>query len=324
MINRTTRIILAACLLTLSWAAAALGATTPAPPDYGSDSCWTIKAEQAAKPFDVFYVHPTTYGDTKDGLNQSLENKQVRAATDATTKHQIGVYQDTCNVFAPRYRQVSIKVLSMKDEQKEPYLKIATDDVRAAFAYYLKHLNQGRPYIIAAHSQGSMMTLRLLKENRGMVKDELLIAAYLPGWTFTDQDLKDIRLPFAQSPEQTLCLLSWNTIAKGGKSPTLFSGAHCINPLTWTQTKKEQPKELNIFALIDMGDGTFKKIPHFTSARINDQGALVIPVPAMVDQLNMSMGPNVFHRYDYDFFYGNFIANVKARCAAWAREHDKR
>ena len=169
-----------------------------------------------------------------------------------------------------------------------------------------------------------MLILRLLKANRGLLKDSQHVAAYLPGWTFTDQDLEDIRLPFAQSPEQTCCLLSWNTIAQGGKSPTLFAGAHCINPLSWTTTTQEQPRKLNIYALIDMGDGATKKIPHFTSARIGPQGGLIIPVPAMVDQLNMSMGPNVFHRYDVDFFHGNIKANVAQRCAAWREKSQKR
>lgn len=308
----------ACTLLTAIFLAVFFATIAPAAgPDYSSDYYWTIRADKPAKVFDVFYVHPTTYGDTADGLNQSFDNKKVRAATEATTRQQIGVYDRPCNVFAPRYRQVSIKVLGMKEAEGEPYKKIATDDVVAAFKYYLKHLNQGRPYIIAAHSQGSMITLRLLKAHRDLVDDKKLIAAYLPGWTFTDADLKAIKLPFATGPRQTGCVLAWNTIAQGGKSPTLFAGAHCINPLSWTDDKQEQPASKNLYALIDMGDGTTKKIPHFTSARIGGNGGLIIPVPAIVNELNMSMGAGVFHRYDIDFFYGNIIQNVGERCQAW-------
>ncbi|MCB2228902.1 MAG: DUF3089 domain-containing protein [Desulfarculaceae bacterium] len=310
------RALLAAMLLAVCLAAMAQAAG----PDYASDYNWTIREAKPLKAYDVFYVHPTTYGDTADGLNQSLDNKKVRAATEATTRQQIGAYNARCNVFAPRYRQVSIKVLGMKEAEGEPYKQIATDDVLAALKYFLKNLNQGRPYIIAAHSQGSMITLRLLKAHRDLINDKKLIAAYLPGWTFTDADLKAIKLPFAQSPTQTGCVLAWNTIAQGGKSPTLFAGAHCINPLSWSTDHKEQPASKNIYALIDMGDGTTKKIPHFTSARIGDNGGLIIPVPSIVDQLNMSMGAGVFHRYDIDFFYGNIAQNVNDRCVAWQRK----
>ena len=36
----------------------------------------------------------------------------------------------------------------------------------------------------------------------------------------------------------------------------------------------------------------------------------MIPVPGIGGELDHSMGPGVYHAYDYDFFYGNLIENV--------------
>ncbi len=316
---RSIMIVMALCLTTAPLALAK--DKTPAPPDYSSSYYWTERTEKPDKPYDVFYVHPTTYFNTVDGPNASFDNKVVRATTEDTNRQQMGVFRGTCNIYAPRYRQVNRGVLPKKFAERDPYLTIAANDIVAAFKYYLKHYNQGRPYVIASHSQGSVVTARVLKKHRELFEDDKIIAAYLVGWTITDKDCQEMKLPFSDRPDQNCCLITWNTISTGGKPPMFFPPANCINPLVWTQTKKNQPKELNLGAVIDMGHGKTKKVPHFTSAQINDQGALVIPVPAMIKELNMPMGKGVFHRYDYDFFYNNFRENVKTRCQAWSAKH---
>ena len=321
VIRNTCGLILMTALCLTTAAMAQAQDKAPAPPDYSSSYYWTERAEKPDKPYDVFYVHPTTYFNTVDGPNASFDNKVVRATTNATNTQQTGVFRDTCNIYAPRYRQVNRGVLPKKFSERDPYLRIAAGDVVQAFKYYLKHYNQGRPYVIASHSQGSVVTTRVLKKHRELFDDDKIIAAYLVGWTITDQDCKQMKMPFSERPDQNCCLITWNTISTGGKPPMFFPPAKCINPLVWTQTKENEPKELNLGAVIDMGGGKTKKVPHFTSAQINDQGALVIPVPAMLPELNMPMGKGVYHRYDYDFFYNNFIQNVKTRCKAWSAKH---
>ena len=54
------------------------------------------------------------------------------------------------------------------------------EDVKAAFQYYLEHYNNGRPIIIASHSQGTTHAKRLLKEFfDGTALQHQLVAAYL-------------------------------------------------------------------------------------------------------------------------------------------------
>jgi hypothetical protein len=293
------------------------GTAADKPLDYGKDASWSYLTKQPDKAFDVFFVHPTTYGTKKYGLNAPIDDKEIMTLTDDTVATQASVFKKNCNIYAPRYRQMSIAVLEMSEEKSAPYMAVAESDVLAAFKYYLKHYNKGRPYFLASHSQGSNILLCILKKHRDLVRNDQLVAAYLLGWTFTDQDLKQINIPLAIKPDQIGGLITWNTIGKGGKSPTLLPGANCVNPLTWTNTTKEQPASLNLGAVIELTDGTVASIKHFTSARINTDGGLEIPTPSIEDKLDMRMGKAIYHRYDYAFFYGNLVENVGVRCQAW-------
>ena len=38
-------------------------------------------------------------------------------------------------------------------EDRRKATEVAYSDVRRAFLYYLEHLNQGRPFLVASHSQ---------------------------------------------------------------------------------------------------------------------------------------------------------------------------
>jgi len=290
-------------------------------PDYAEAGNWIVRPEHPDKAFDVFFMHPTTYGGTEDGMNASLADAALNARTDEVVEHKASVFRGSCNVFAPRYRQASGKVLSMDAEERKRYLSVGLDDMVAAFNYYLEHLNHGRPFILAGHSQGSNDLLDFLRTNPERVDKRKLVAAYLIGWTVTEADLAKMGLPLATSPGQTGAVITWNTIAEGATSPVLLPGALCVNPLNWKTGRTEQPKTLDTYANIRLADGTVVRMEHFTPARIDERGGLVIPPPAILDKLSMRMGPGVYHSYDYDFFYGNLAANVAERCQAWSRKH---
>ena len=286
-------------------------------PDYASAADWSLQTDIADKPFDVFFVHPTTYGTTNMGMNQSLDDPGIRQTTDATTVSQVSVFKERCNIYAPRYRQMSIAALGMSDEEEKPYFDLALQDVHDAFVYYMTFLNNGRPFFLAAHSQGSDMMHGFFSRYRDLIPKEQLVCAYLPGWTFTDDDLTGFDLPLAVTPDQLGGLITWNTIGQGGHSPTLRAGANCVNPLTWTDATNEAPASLDRCAVIELTSGSVTTIPFFTSARINADGGLQVPTPALIDDLNMNMGVEVYHRYDYAFFYSNLVHNVGQRCDAW-------
>ncbi|WP_320176064.1 DUF3089 domain-containing protein [Maridesulfovibrio sp.] len=300
-------------------------AQLPTAPDYSDDRFWSIKDENIKHEIDVFFVHPTTYGPPANGhLIADLNDQNLNHITDRDTVQWITrSFTDSCNIFAPRYRQMNIEVLQMDDQHLQEYLKTPVDDIKAAFKYYLNNLNNGRPFILASHSQGSFVLQTLLRNNPELLNKNKLVAAYMPGWTFTDQDLLDIGLKLSEKPDQTGCLITWNTIGPGGKSPTVKQGARCVNPLSWRTAAEEFPASMNIQARIFLSPGKKLLIKNFTAARINEDGALEIPTPgpSVLSQLNMSLGNEVYHRYDYDFFFYNVQENVKQRCETYLKEH---
>jgi hypothetical protein len=286
-------------------------------PDYSQDSCWLRLDKNPEKAFDVFYVHPTSYMNDKDGMNARLDNKEANKGAEAAYQRQATAFKETCNIYAPRYRQASIKVLSMPEKDRDKYLNIGLEDVRKAFLYYLKHYNNGRPFILASHSQGSQIIRNFLLKYASLVDRKKLVAVYAIGYTITADDIKKMGLTLAVKPNQTGGIIVWNTAGKNGKSPVVEPGALCVNPLSWANTHTEQPKSKNLYARILLENGKFLKIPHFTSAKIDERGVLVIPTPSVIDKLKMGMGPEVYHGYDYDFFYGNIVENAALRCKAW-------
>ncbi|WP_415718280.1 DUF3089 domain-containing protein [Maridesulfovibrio sp.] len=298
-------------------------APLPKAPNYALNKYWSIRDDNPTKKIDLFFVHPTTYGPPSNGhLIADLDNKKLNRITDRDTIQWItSAFADSCNVFAPRYRQMNIEVL--KSGGQKEYIRTPVSDIKAAFKYYLNNLNNGRPFILAAHSQGSYVTRNLMLENPQLVDKNKLVAAYLPGWTFTDKDLADLGMKLSERPDQTGCFITWNTVGPGGISPTVEKGAHCVNPLSWNTETKEFPASDNIEAKIFINENKILRVKNFTAARINAAGALEIPTPPqeVLKQLNMSLGKEVYHRYDYDFFFYNIKENVKERCEAYLKNH---
>jgi len=288
--------------------------------DYSQKTSWLHVDNKAQKTFDVFFVHPTTYVTTMDGMNANLDNKDANKGAEQALKLQASVFKESCNIYAPRYRQASIKILGLPEKDRTKYLAVGLGDVREAFEYYLKNYNNGRPFILAGHSQGSQIIRDFLLKHGSLIDKKKLVAVYAIGYTFTLEDLKTIGLPLAVKADQVGGLITWNTVGKNGKSPVINPGALCVNPLSWTNSDKEQSKSKNIYAYLQTKDKKILKIPHFTSAKIDKRGALVIPTPAIIDQLSMGMGPEVYHSYDYSFFYGNLVENVAQRCKAWQKK----
>ena len=58
-------------LIVTGCTAEAAPATTDTSPDYTKSESWSIITATPDKPVDVFFMHPTTYGDESDGPNAS-------------------------------------------------------------------------------------------------------------------------------------------------------------------------------------------------------------------------------------------------------------
>ena len=314
----------------------AFAAYTPATgPNYALDSCWAalptrrdsadavpaqsgLRDEQATAAADVFFIHPTTFYRPA-AWNADLGREKLNRFTDKSTiRHQASVFNAAGRIYAPRYRQATL--YSFFDEQTpngQAALDLAYADVKVAFQYYLAHYNQGRPIIIAGHSQGTAHATRLLHDffdNNSKLRHQL-VAAYLIGFKVRPNEYQTIR-PCADSLA-TGCFVAYNSVATGNDFPPFHSYA-VTNPLTWTLDTLIASAALN-----RGGVGMdFKGVdPQVTDAKIH-QGLLWIspPKPGGYPRFLLPGRPELrhsFHIADYGLFYMNIRQNAKARVRAW-------
>ena len=96
--------------------------------------------------------------------------------------NQASAFNGCCNVYAPRYRQANIFAYFGSEEERESILGFAYQDVKTAFEYYLNNYNNGKPFVLASHSQGTHHSMHLLSDiidNSDLY--ERMVAAYLIG-----------------------------------------------------------------------------------------------------------------------------------------------
>ena len=147
-----------------------------------------LKSEVRDSAADVFFLYPTSL-TKRTGIktkNAAIDDSYINAKTDySSILYQASVFNQHARIFSPRYRQANISVFFDKNtEQADSIFEIAYSDIKEAFEYYLSHWNNGRPIIIASHSQGSKMANRLLKEFFDTAKDSVhaFIKKSVSGW----------------------------------------------------------------------------------------------------------------------------------------------
>lgn len=253
------------------------GDALPAPPDYSLVSNWAAlpwivdQADvipagcgmdlQSLAQVDAFYVHPTTHFSA--GWNAPIDNLATNLVTDwGPMTQQASAFNAAARVFAPRYRQVSQTGQGSKADwnnradgadagRVQKAMDLAFSDIEHAFEHYLRHYNDGRALVLAAHSQGTMHAKRLLAglAQRDAGITSRLVAAYLVGNTVEEDELAPI--PVCGSETQTGCFVAWNTVVEGADTAhwdeKLRFGARaaCVNPLTWRNDSDRAPREMH-------------------------------------------------------------------------------
>ena len=298
-------------------------AAPPAKPDYARAENWVSLPTAPTQKVDVFWVYPTVYSGKP--TIAAVDDTQMRQGAEHSLLTQASVFADSANIFAPLYRQANMSALSMPPAEQQRTLDVGQADVEQAFAYYMKHWNQGRPFILAGHSQGSnLLNVLVKKELADPALRKRMVAAYLIGWSVTEQDLKDYPfLKVCRAARQTGCLVTYNSVAAGHqkKAPTILPGAVSVNPLSWQTDGKLAPASENLGAVFFDDEDRPQTIAHFGSAQNVDGGLVVDPKdPGLLTHL--PFGPGVYHAYDYALFYNNLKANVAERISAFRAPHD--
>jgi hypothetical protein len=269
---------------------------------------------------DVFFIYPTSYTDVKmpDGWNADIDDQNINSKTDKEAiLYQASVFNKYCRVFAPRYRQANLKAFyTTNKDSADAALDLAYQDVKKAFKYYLQHYNNGRPIIIASHSQGTLHAGRLLKEFfEGKPLQKQLVCAYiigLPVFTNYFSELKP-----CEDSTSTGCFVSWRTFREGYEPPFVQKEtrkAYVINPLTWTTDSSLAPAYLNKGGVLRNFN---KVIPGLVHAQIHEN-VLWVNKPKFFGSIFLHT--KNYHIADYNLFYENIRENVGTRIRSFLRK----
>ena len=233
-------------------------------------------------------------------------------------------------MYAPYYRQGAMKIYSLSESDREPYLQTAYADVSEAFAYYLKYENKGRPIVLAGFSQGADMCYRLLEEYFGSSKlQKQLVAVYAIGWPCTDELVaKYPQIKPAQGADDLGVVISFDCEAPEVTDTFITpAGIHAatINPLNWKTDETPADASENLGACFTDYDANIAlEVPQLCGCYIDDsRGIVKVPGldPAEYPAYVPGLPEGGYHIYDYQFFFRNLQENVKLRVNTYAAGH---
>ena len=276
--------------------------------------------EQSTAEVDVFYLYPTTYVGSKgeDQWNASLSDKTLNEKTDkGAVLHQASIFNGAGRVYAPRYRQAHYHAFFTEDTASaSKAFKLAYDDVKRAFDYYLEHYNNGRPIIIVGHSQGTVHAKKLLTDyfDTTALRSQLVVA-YLVGMPIPYSSFKNISV--CETPDQTGCFCSWQSWQKGYYPRKHHSENNfaVTNPLIWTTGTDYADKSLNEGTVLKKFHKGLKK--HITDAQVH-QGILWINKPKFFGSFFIRF--KNYHVADFNLFYASVRINAMHRVATFLKK----
>ena len=254
-----------------------------------SDSAaWFLREQGGPKEADCFYAHPTTVANVfgwNSGQQGYAQGKGAKltgfaAGTPDLMETQAGAVRGSCNLWVPRYNQVGMLALRTSSPSARPKkiakfkaaMALAYADLAAAFRCFLEErADKTRPFIILAHSQGSILMVKVIKEClAGTPHERSFVAAYLAGG-YVPKDVVSLlggNVHVSNGPLDSGCIMSWDTRVRGKFSPNAstegalglnahhlywsFFDGYCeepvgaedaskarvqVNPLTWAETE---------------------------------------------------------------------------------------
>jgi hypothetical protein len=193
-------------------------------------------------PIDCFYVYPTVSRD--QGLNSDLNPSEETGAAQT----QFARFASVCRPFAPIYRQMTLGAVAAYAAGADvgDAGRLAYADVLAAWRNYIATRNNGRPFVLIGHSQGSLMLQQLIA---GEIENDPALAArmklaILPGFNLLVPQGKLVGGTFRKTPlcsheGETGCVIAWSSFREKNAPPegAMFGYAArpgmtvgCVNP----------------------------------------------------------------------------------------------
>lgn len=280
----------------------------------------------------VFFVHPTSYL-ARERWNAAVDEPESRSRADLFVRGLASPFNAAPRLWAPRYRQAAFGAFLSSDPAARRALDVAYGDVTLAFDHFAAQVPEGTPIVLAGHSQGALMVMQLLRDRvAGKPLARRIVAAYVIGWPVSiAHDLPAMGLAACDDPEQTGCVISWNSFAEPAEpadfkrgipaataldgQPRMDAPPLCTNPLTG-KMGGSAPASANtgtLFPSKDLSKGVLR--PGAVPARCDPSGLLLIGPPP-------EMGPymlpgNNYHVYDIPLFWQNLREDFRRRTLAW-------
>lgn len=187
---------------------------------------------------DVFYIVSTEILSEQDeqgneryiGSNTPEELTYIRAEMDYARQ----MFGDSVNFFSPYYHQFTFSAIGLPTEEFADVRAQASKDAVEAFRYYIKHMNNGRPFILAGFSQGSMHLIDILKQ---LTHDEYgrMVVSYSMGYRLSAADTANQFVRPAHDAESRGVVVSFNSVTTPEAIWPVVNAdaATCINPINY-------------------------------------------------------------------------------------------
>jgi hypothetical protein len=173
---------------------------------------------------DCFYVYPTVSDQTTITANLHIDPVERSIAL-----YQAARYSQYCRVYAPMYRQLTLKGIGSGAHPTPAQVAIGLSDVRAAFRNYLAKDNHGRGFVLIGHSQGSFVLRRLIAldvDRKPAVRRRLLSAILLGGNVLVKRGKRVggdfTHIPACTSARELGCVIAFSTFDRPVPANSLF------------------------------------------------------------------------------------------------------
>lgn len=304
--------------------------------DYGCDKMWFADSTNATAEVDVFYITPTCIWDWKasDGTVQhymNIDNSEQRAAVDESNRLAAALFTKSCRFYSPYYRQITMNSWMQSPGEIEKRYAVAHKDVVTAFNYYMEHLNAGRPFILAGHSQGAKAVLELLKHTVSEKQSARLVAAYMFGFEVKQSDLDNHKL-LKPAKDSLDCgvVVCYNSVSTSAAiSPLMQNNVVCINPINWrTDNTYATPKE-NLGSVFFNENGVSDTIFHKVGAKVNPAIHTVIIDGLSDDDYYIPSIGQIFPKGNYhvqeiNLYFLNLQKNIEQRIKTFKQLNDQK
>lgn len=303
--------------------------------DYKNLNNWMLCPQKVDFPVDIFYVYPTAYfpKSLDDPMVCSINNESMRRRAMANVRNKGSAFITIGNYFVPYYQQACIQCLNSKNsDDTAQFISGPFMDIVQAFTLYMNRYNQGRPFILAGHSQGSVILSLLLSTIFATCPEYMkkLVVAYVIGYGITEKYLnQNPHLKFAEGELDTGVIVSYNTEAPGMMVDNIVvgNGTIAINPITWTRSEEYASSDKSLGShIVRMNPRNHSTeiidLSHYADAKIDARRGVVICSTADPDDFRIEGGETFFprgilHNGDYSLYYNDLRENAAKRVKAY-------